>query len=283
MPTDVLLGINEYDEIQPTVTKKRNTGEMGKDEFLNLLVTQLKYQDPLNPMDDKEFISQMAQFSSLEQMQNLNNSFQSARAFGLIGKYIVSKTIDEATLEPKVVEGQVDSVRMSEGKTYVVVGDIEVAIDEVTEVYDGIRAEMDTTKLSEFASLIGMKVKGCVYDAKTGFIINATGTVAGLEKGVYEDYAVINGVEAEISILNDYIVELQNSNSEDVDPDFEFKKEYLESHIGKEVEVMMVDRERSSEVPVKAVLRDINLDNGKVEVVLDNVIIPIESIYGVRQ
>lgn len=47
--------------------------EMGKDQFLNLLVTQLKYQDPLNPMDDKSFIAEMAQFSSLEQMQNLSS------------------------------------------------------------------------------------------------------------------------------------------------------------------------------------------------------------------
>ncbi|MGZ8459904.1 MAG: flagellar hook assembly protein FlgD [Candidatus Deferrimicrobiaceae bacterium] len=58
-----------------TDTKKSANGAMGKDDFLKLLFTQLKYQDPQNPVDDREFAAQLAQFSSLEQMTNLNTSF----------------------------------------------------------------------------------------------------------------------------------------------------------------------------------------------------------------
>ena len=71
---------------------------MGKDDFLNLLVTQLKYQDPLNPMDSASFTAQLAQFSSLEQLENINTNIESlidyqtgsnnSQAISFIGKTV---------------------------------------------------------------------------------------------------------------------------------------------------------------------------------------------------
>lgn len=69
-------------------TAREPSNDLDRQAFLNLLITQLQNQDPLNPMDDRDFIAQMAQFSALEQMMNLNATFERTQAFGMIGKVI---------------------------------------------------------------------------------------------------------------------------------------------------------------------------------------------------
>ena len=61
-----------------TPALRKTDNAVGKDAFLQLLITQMRYQDPLSPMDNQAFLAQLAQFSSLEQMQQLNQNFDSA-------------------------------------------------------------------------------------------------------------------------------------------------------------------------------------------------------------
>ena len=94
-------GINPLTQ-NPAVNPADNT-KMGKDDFMKLLVTQLKYQDPLNPMDGTKFASQLAQFSSLEQLSNLNEAVQTS----IDGNYYLSQSINNtltATLVGKNVK-----------------------------------------------------------------------------------------------------------------------------------------------------------------------------------
>ncbi|WP_313756564.1 flagellar hook capping FlgD N-terminal domain-containing protein [Tissierella sp.] len=67
--------IYKFKDQKKEETGSKKTNDLDKDAFLRLLTTQLANQDPLNPIEDREFIAQLAQFSSLEQMQNLNKTF----------------------------------------------------------------------------------------------------------------------------------------------------------------------------------------------------------------
>jgi flagellar basal-body rod modification protein FlgD len=105
--------------------------EMGKDDFLKLLVGQLRHQDPMNPMEDKDFMGQMAQFSQLEQMTNVASTLQNERAFNLIGREVTYN--DNETGE--LITGTVEKVSIQAGKTTLTIGETSgIATDAVTEV-----------------------------------------------------------------------------------------------------------------------------------------------------
>lgn len=107
---------------------KSKTDELGKNDFLKLLITQLGNQDPLNPMNDTEFISQMAQFSALEQMTNLNTSMTATQATSMIGTKITWAEDGEE------VAGIVTGVRIVDGQANLMVGDKSVELSKVMSV-----------------------------------------------------------------------------------------------------------------------------------------------------
>lgn len=249
-------------------TTDRNTGELGKSDFLNLLVTQLRYQDPLNPTDDKEFIGQMAQFSALEQMQNLNTSFSSTKAVSLIGKNVTANIVDPTTKETTEINGDVTNVKISEGKVYVIVEGQDIAIEDIVDVAEGYRSSQ--SNISAYTSLIGTNVDGVAYNGKTGDMIKVSGKVSSIKKGVYEDYAVLNGVKAEIAGID--------SDIKTTDPDY-IKRTLQDAFDNKkEIALIIKDSETGKSVPVTAKIASLDFTGGTIKATLNGVAIPVEGV-----
>ena len=119
--------------------KQRGSSELGKDEFLKLLVCQLQNQDPLNPQDDTSFIAQLAQFSSLEQMQNMSATMTNTSAYTLVGKEVIVQKTD-ASGATKEVRGTVDSVKIQNGNATLCVDGVNYDLDDLIEVLDDMYA-----------------------------------------------------------------------------------------------------------------------------------------------
>lgn len=118
------LGINTSTAgaVGSTSTQSTNSNSMDKDMFLKLLVTQMQYQDPLEPTDNTEYMSQLAQFSTLEEMQNLNTTISGGQMLSLTGQYVILN-VPDSTGNVSQVSGLVDYVTVSDGKTYFHIND----------------------------------------------------------------------------------------------------------------------------------------------------------------
>ena len=142
-----ITGISSADPITSLVPEG-SEGALGKDAFLNLLVTQMRSQDPLDPASNEDMIAQLAEFSALEEMQNLNDNIlglavlqqnnalleQLTSSSALIGRnvtFVNPLTGDETS-------GEVESVKISEeGIAVLRIDGEDVPLANVTEVSDG--------------------------------------------------------------------------------------------------------------------------------------------------
>lgn len=118
-----------------SATTSKDNSSLDKEAFLQLLVAQMKYQDPLEPTSNTEYISQLATFSSLEEMQNLNSTMEASQATNLVGKTVIMK-VTQASGETTYVTGQVDYIVRENGKTYLSVNNALYSLDDLDTVVD---------------------------------------------------------------------------------------------------------------------------------------------------
>jgi flagellar basal-body rod modification protein FlgD len=122
-------------------TAKKSTDAANKQEFMNMLVTQLKYQNPLKPMDGTDFTAQLAQFSSLEQLTNLNtgmekltqfeNSLSNVAATGLIGNGVTMSDKTSSTVSGITFDKGITYLKLANGNN--------VLMSDVTDIYEPTR------------------------------------------------------------------------------------------------------------------------------------------------
>ncbi|WP_431029477.1 flagellar hook assembly protein FlgD [Lysinibacillus sp. LZ02] len=188
-------------------TTESDNSTLGKDAFLHILIAQLQNQDPTNPMDDREFIAQMAQFSSLEQMQNMTKAMEallmSQRETQLmsytsfIGKEVkwheLSEEEEDEKGDPVVIEGTgvITEVKFKDGAPiFVLDSGKEISAGHISAILGEKEAGSSTGEnpFAQASQLIGKTVQYNLNDESVQAVIEAITT----KNGVIE-YILNNG------------------------------------------------------------------------------------------
>ena len=187
MATNALAAASGASTYSPTTSQtKEFTTEMDKDAFLNLLVTQLKNQNPLQPMQDTEFISQMAQFSSLEQAQNTNKAITINSASNMVNKIATADYKETDTSISQDIVGLVEKMTIKSGKVYLTLNVSGEKKDvKFEDIKDVTELENTTAQIYQMNQSTGMSYANSLMNklitGKTTSSEDVTGTVTGVK------------------------------------------------------------------------------------------------------
>lgn len=127
------------DTTTTSTSSSSSTDSIDFDSFVQLLATELQYQDPTDPVDSTEYVAQMASFASLDKLDTIGNSMDSYEAYSMIGKTVTYTTTDSSG-NSTTASGTVDYVTVSDGTPYLNIDGTSVELSSVTKV-----AETSTT------------------------------------------------------------------------------------------------------------------------------------------
>lgn len=113
----------------------QEASSMDKDSFLQLLVAQMKYQDPLEPTSNTEYIAQYAQFSQVESLQNMSQNMDLQRASSLVGQMVYVKTTDSSGITDYVY-GKVDYVTYQGNKPYLYINEKSYPLEDLETIVE---------------------------------------------------------------------------------------------------------------------------------------------------
>ena len=198
-------GVIQETDSQASIKKAQTADNNGmdKDAFLQLLVAQMQYQDPLEPTSNTEYISQYAQFSQVEQMQNMAATSELARATSLVGQEVYIKTTT-SNGKQNLLYGKVDYVVFENGKAY-------LAIDESLYSLDDLDTVVDLDYKNAFDKAYDFTVKLNKLPVVNGIDLSYADDIDELEKIYNEmtDYEKSFLTDANVEKLKKYIEKLK--------------------------------------------------------------------------
>ena len=204
------------------VNGREPNNELDRQAFLNLLITQLRHQDPLNPMDDRDFIAQMAQFSALEQMIQLNQTFERTQAFGMIGKVISAEFFNPHSEEWVSIENRfvTSVIRQGDRVFLTVLADdgtpIDVPFNAVHEVSEDFFVSQQLLELQanvqgqRAAALVGQWVQAIITQGEQVIFVEGRVDAVKLAENGNQAVLVVGNREVFLweifSVSDDYLL-----------------------------------------------------------------------------
>lgn len=231
---------------QSTDTENAETeNDLGRDAFLTMMVAQLQNQDPLNPMDGTDFSAQLAQYSQLEQLINLNESMD-----GLASAYSQNSQEDVMGYIGKQVTGNVDTMNVNQGSVsggFYNLGqpaDVMISITDadgntVKTLYDGQQSSGSHLVSWDGTNNAGDAVADGTYTytvmANTGYGYSqvpssVTGTVDGVTYQDSKPYLVVQGILLDVSSLTSVSDSIENSDTGSVDSTLSYLGKTVDSN-----------------------------------------------------
>ena len=119
-----------------STTAKKGNDSLDKDAFLQILVAEMQYQDPLEPSSNPEWVSQMASFSQIEELQGVSDTISEQNAASLVGKRVIIAASDDVSGNTQFVTGIVQCTEKKSDGMYISVNDYLYSIDKLYSVVD---------------------------------------------------------------------------------------------------------------------------------------------------
>lgn len=250
-------------------TDKKDNG-VSVDDFLNLMVVQLQNQDFMNPVDDTQYVTQLAQFATMQQMQEMATYMKTNYVMSLVGqeitaaKFTVSGELQKET-------GKVEKISLVNNEFKVYVNGKQFTLEQIMEVHGNKATDKsDPEQLNYLMSLVGKEI--------TVRKRNEEGEATGKLTGVVEKISTEDGkyqvcIDGEWYPLED-VLEVSGSDSK-------ADRDYLYGLIGYEVTVRERDEFGDPAGRITGVVERVSTEDGKFQVCIDGEWYPLDDVIDV--